>query len=250
MLTPKDLRAKKTSPARLSHLPRTVEQANPSSVTILPSITASFTGDLGDVNLSGLYGSDVPTSTSAASSGPLSVVVITGAPAPTSAPATDTVVPTNSAGNSSSAAVGKSAGPVILSTGAIVGIVVGGVVALILLIVILRRCTSRKPKKFDRGRGITPSMVISPRGSFTPGPNVKQYNQHPNQTNNNSDRNHLDIPQSPVIHPPVIVVDKERRFSKYNLLNQALRRPDSDASAYSTFRTPSPTHKHQPYQYF
>ncbi|KAI8142480.1 hypothetical protein BJV82DRAFT_615031 [Fennellomyces sp. T-0311] len=126
------------------------------STYILPS--ASFTGDLTDVNLSDLL---VGTPSSVIPAASSSAAISTEASSVT-ASATEPPVqtPTSSAKNTAE-------DEPLLSTGAIIGIAVGGfvfIVVLILLVVCMRR---RRTEKFDRGRGITPSMVISTR-SKTP----------------------------------------------------------------------------------
>lgn len=149
------------------------------STYILPS--ASFTGNLTDVNLSSLFGSSsslpprhslstqpsinaAPTEPSSSSLSSNGVTVVS----PTSSASLDNtaVAEASSSLTSSSTADNDGNG---LGTGALVGIIVGAAVVVIgglALVIILMRRKRRQGKKFNPGRGITPSMVISTRSSY------------------------------------------------------------------------------------
>ncbi|KAI7850082.1 hypothetical protein BDC45DRAFT_560371 [Circinella umbellata] len=134
------------------------------STYVLPS--GSFTGALTDVNLSGLfddtptltYNNNIPATSTSNPSPTIASTTITNSPvietAPVSSPPSEKQVAKTNDDNDQP----------MLSTGVIVGIVVGGIVAIMLTVLLcvfmIRR---KKNKKFDRGRGITPSMVISMR---------------------------------------------------------------------------------------
>ncbi|KAI7880175.1 hypothetical protein K492DRAFT_237443 [Lichtheimia hyalospora FSU 10163] len=132
-----------------------------------------FTGNLTDVNLSSLFGSSsslparhslstqssiraAPTEPSLSSSSNVATVVT-----PTSSASLDqTAVPSSSSSTSTNDGLG---------TGALVGIIVGAAVVVIgglALVIVLVRRKKRQGKKFNPGRGITPSMVISTRSSY------------------------------------------------------------------------------------
>ncbi|KAG2227170.1 hypothetical protein INT45_003900 [Circinella minor] len=138
------------------------------STYVLPS--GSFTGALTDVNLSGLF-DGTPTLTknnnnpaaaivtSASNSSPIiASTTITNSPVietpPVSSPPSEKQVAKTNDDNDQA----------VLSTGVIVGIVVGGIVVIMLTVLLCVFMVRRKKnKKFDRGRGITSSMVISMR---------------------------------------------------------------------------------------
>ncbi|KAI9491081.1 hypothetical protein BDB00DRAFT_835099 [Zychaea mexicana] len=139
------------------------------STYVLPS--GSFTGDLTDVNLSGLF-DGTPTSTDNAaaavavtptSSANLEPTSVAESISSAAAPTTASPVQTRSSAGKSTSESNKDG--LALGPGPIAGIVVGAIAVIILavlLCVFLAR-RNKNNKQFDRGRGITPSMVISMR---------------------------------------------------------------------------------------
>lgn len=160
--------------ALLTHRRFLVSPVKEGSTYILPS--ASFTGNLTDINLSSLFGSSSSLPTRQPKSTQPS---INAAPTELSISSSDAITainPTSSACFDNTAAVASSSSTSTssnddgngLGTGALVGIIVGAAVVVIgglaLVIVLVRR--KRQSKKFNPGRGITPSMVISTRSSY------------------------------------------------------------------------------------
>ncbi|KAI9267938.1 hypothetical protein BDA99DRAFT_504418 [Phascolomyces articulosus] len=148
------------------------------STYILPS--GSFTGGLTDVNLSGLF-EGTPTSNAVApsSSNPSSSADPTTSNPPPIVNQSPTPAATSSSEKAATGQKEDNENSVILGTGPIVGIAVGGVVVILVAILLCVFLTRRKKnnKKFDRGRGITPSMVISMR---TKTPSVLDPSAHQN----------------------------------------------------------------------
>ncbi|ORZ00143.1 hypothetical protein BCR43DRAFT_130455 [Syncephalastrum racemosum] len=185
---------------------------------------ATSSAALTNINLSSLFGSATPpaasdTSDISSSNTTPSMQAVTSSPTTANAEmSSTTTASTNDAANAP------------LSIGAIVGIVVGAVVGLLALVCVFlvwRRRGRSEPKKFDRGRGITPSMVLQP-------PMANTFAQHnladlphylyPDKVD------HYDDEQRPTSHTTA-ALDQMYKIKQYNTSDTSATIPGPPAPA-------------------
>ncbi|KAI8072708.1 hypothetical protein BC940DRAFT_122149 [Gongronella butleri] len=143
--------------------------ASESSIVQTPSTNPSLSFDF-----SGLMSGTPPPTTQVAAT-PTAVAPPSSSAVPSSSGSVSSVVPTTTTGSSASKDDG---GFTTAQLGAIIGGVAGGFFLLVALFAfLLCRQRRRSSKKFKRGRGITPSMVLD-RNYTSPHPYPQQQQQH------------------------------------------------------------------------
>lgn len=190
---------------------------------------ATNSAALTNINLSSLFGSATPSATSDTPDIPSSNTT-------PSMQAVASVTSTTETSPTVAATHANDEAGTPLSIGAIVGIVVGavaGLLALVCVLLVWRRRGRAEPKKFDRGRGITPSMVLQPPMAST----FAQHNLadlphylYPDKVD------HHDDEQRPTSHTTA-ALDQMYKIKQYNT---------SDTSTPATILSPPPVQINTP----